>query len=138
VKKHGILQFDTLHRAHLTPKGWKNILGDKDEKDLCSPYNIFSIQVKCKYLSAALAKALTHYDTPLTFNEICASAVEKVNEFDFDGIVDVDVCDDAGSNANSPNHSAFMKITNPKTVMTWLCTFHCDNNFPNPARVQSD
>jgi hypothetical protein len=136
VKKHVISQFDTLHRAHLTPKGWKNILGDKDEKDLCSPYNIISIQVKCKYLSAALAKAsLTHYDTPLTFNEICASAIDKVNEFDFDDIVDVDACNDADSNANSPNHSAFMKTTNPKTVMIWLHTFYCDNNFPNPARV---
>jgi hypothetical protein len=138
VKKHVISQVDALRRAYLTPKGWRNILDDKDEKDLCSSYDIFSIQVKCKYLAATLSKALIHYDTTLTFNEICASAIDKVNEFDFDGIVDEDVCDDTDSTANSPNHSAFMKITNPKTVMTWLRTFRCDNNFPNPARVRSD
>lgn len=34
--------------------GWKLVLDDFDQNDLCSAYNIFNVQLKCRYIAFAL------------------------------------------------------------------------------------
>jgi hypothetical protein len=43
---------------YLTPQGWKAVVDDQDKNGLCTPYDIFVIQSKCKYLAATLTYAL--------------------------------------------------------------------------------
>jgi hypothetical protein len=60
--------------------GWKLMLDDFDAKDICSEYNIFNIQMKCKYLSVALRIALE--DMPSrTWVQGCNEAVRKVHQW---------------------------------------------------------
>jgi hypothetical protein len=84
---------------------------------LCTPYDIFHIQLKAKYLSVTLTQALSLYPTSIFLN-ICTSAIDRIDEVDYDG------CDTESTG----------RMRNPKTIMRWYRTF-CDNNhlFPNPA-----
>jgi hypothetical protein len=119
VKKHVQSQIQLLRKAYLTPQGWKNVVDDEDEDHLCTAYDIFILQTKCKYLAITLTHALSHYASTVNFLDICTHAIDKVNEFDFDGAEDEEF---------------FFKVKSPRTVMAWLRSFRKNNHFPNPAR----
>jgi hypothetical protein len=89
-----------------------------------------------------LTKTLTDYDTPLTFTDICIAAIDKVNNLDFDGVVDsgtVDVDDDVSQDEQDGNHpNSYMKVTHPRTIMMWMCVFCTKSKFPNPAVTSSN
>jgi hypothetical protein len=117
IKSLVLNQICTLRNAYLTVDGWKQIIDDFDNTNLCTHYDIFHIQLKAKYLSVTLTQALSFYQTS-TFLNICTSAIDRIDEVDYDS------CDTESTG----------RIRNPKTIMQWYRTF-CDNNhfFPNPA-----
>jgi hypothetical protein len=70
-----------LRRGHTTVGGWKLTLDDLDTRDICSAYDIFNIQMRCKYLSVALRIVLD--DMPsLTWRQCCNEAVQRVNNWE--------------------------------------------------------
>jgi hypothetical protein len=74
-------QIKQLRRGHTTVDDWKltMLLDDLDAKDICSAYDIFNIQMKCKYLSVALGIALD--DMPShTWFQCCNEEVRRVNQ----------------------------------------------------------
>ena len=48
-------------KAYLRPEGWRDIIDDKDEQDVCSPFQIFKVQQEAKYLYTTLACALKYF-----------------------------------------------------------------------------
>jgi hypothetical protein len=65
--------------------GWKAIVGDHDESDMCSLSNVFLLRLKAGCMYAALAHALSIYDNSNTsevqptFKHICQLAIDTVN-----------------------------------------------------------
>jgi hypothetical protein len=88
------------------------------------PLKIFVIWLKARYLSIALTQALSDYEDTKNFIDICAKAIQKVNDIDF------------GSNLINGNDGikGITWITSPKTVMQWLCDFRSNSCFSNPAQ----
>jgi hypothetical protein len=122
VKKHVMEQIQVLRDVFLTPHSWRQILDNKDCDDLCTPQDIFVLQVKAKYLAKTLSCALTLYPTTANFLDIYLAGIQIVNEFDYDEIV---------------NDTPSFKITDPKTVLAWLCVFHTNSTFKNPGFAHS-
>jgi hypothetical protein len=89
---------------------------------LCTPHDVFVIQLKCKCLVATLIHALTHYTSTVNFIDICKFAIEKVNNNDFNGFADDMDHDTVCSEGETDKDGKMMKITNADTVMCWLCT----------------
>jgi hypothetical protein len=78
VRKHIIAQTSILHKAYLTVEGWKIIVEDHNEEKICTPYEIFCLQKKVKYLSIPLIHALKLYETTTNFLGICTAAINTV------------------------------------------------------------
>jgi hypothetical protein len=47
-----------LTEAFSTPDGWKCVLDNQDSCQTCTPFQIYNIQMKCRYISIALQVAL--------------------------------------------------------------------------------
>lgn len=47
-------RIERLKKGYTTAKGWKLVLDDFDQKGLLTAYDIFHLQMKCKYVSLAL------------------------------------------------------------------------------------
>jgi hypothetical protein len=43
-----------LQQGYTAAAGWKLVIDDFDQQDLCLPYKIFNFQLKCRYISLAL------------------------------------------------------------------------------------
>jgi hypothetical protein len=125
VRKHIIAQIPILHKAYLTAEGWKNIIEDHDKENVCTPYEIFCLQKKAKYLSITLIHALKLYENTTNFLDICTAAINTVEEMDYDGYEVLSDCTD--------ECDMQLKIKNPRTIMHWLHTYRCKCWFPNPA-----
>jgi hypothetical protein len=123
VKQHISNQIRLLRRAYLTADGWRSIVDDKDEADVCSKHDIFMLQIKAKYLSVALTQVLSQYELGAALISICSDAIAKIDDVEFDGFEDDD--------------NECTRITDPRTIMRWLRVFRTSNTFPNPARVHS-
>jgi hypothetical protein len=75
---------------YLLPLGCKDILDNRDDNDTCTPFEIFSIQLKAECLAITLSVALELYASNRNFLDICDIAIKKVNELDGgDDFVDV-------------------------------------------------
>jgi hypothetical protein len=67
-----------LQRGHASATGWKLVIDDFDQQELCSQHESFIFQLKCRYVSLALRYALE--DMPdKTWMECCQKAVDTVN-----------------------------------------------------------
>jgi hypothetical protein len=123
VKRHVMSQVKTLRNAYLTYDGWREVITDGDSDDTCTPFDIFVIRMKSRYLSTALTCALGCYHCTDSFLDICSAAIDKINELDYDGC-----------SLEEYRDSKYTRISNPRTVMQWLRLFR-DNNgsFPNPS-----
>jgi hypothetical protein len=128
VRKHIIAQIPILRKAYLTAEGWKIIVEDHDEDNVCTPYEIFCLQKKAKYLAITLMHALKLYETTTNFLDICTAAINTVEEMDYDGYEVLSDCED--------ECDVQMKIKNPKTIMHWLRTYRRKCCFPNPASAR--
>jgi hypothetical protein len=70
--------------VYLSPLGW-DIIDDCDTDNTCTPFEIFSIQLKAKYLAITLSVALDLYTSNRNFLDICTIAIKRVNELDGGG-----------------------------------------------------
>ena len=43
LRKYTATQVNLLRKAYLSPEGWKDIIDDKDEQDVCSLFQIFKV-----------------------------------------------------------------------------------------------
>jgi hypothetical protein len=126
VKQHVQSQISILRAAYLSVDGWKNIVNDGDTANLCSAFDIFVIWLKARYLSITLTQALSDYEDTKNFIDICAKAIQKNDDIDFDGNL-----------INGDDETkGIICITSPRTVMQWLHNFRSDSCFPNPAQRQ--
>ena len=76
LRKYVATQVILLRKAYLSPEGWRDVIDDKDEQDVCSPFQIFEVQQKAKYLYATLACALKHFGvTTNKFLDICTQSL---------------------------------------------------------------
>ena len=51
-------RIERLTEAFSTPNGWKSVLEDRDATETCSPFQIYDLQIKCRYTAIALWIAL--------------------------------------------------------------------------------
>jgi hypothetical protein len=51
-------KIEKLKQGFAMEHGWKLIVDDFDAKEICTPNDIFNIQMNCKYVSLALCIAL--------------------------------------------------------------------------------
>jgi hypothetical protein len=67
-----------LQRGYTTATGWKLVIDDFDQQELCSRHKAFSFQLKCRYVSLALRYAVE--DMPLkTWLGCCSEAMCNQN-----------------------------------------------------------
>ena len=59
------------------PMGWKMLLDDFDQKDLCSSNEIFNIQTKSRYVCAALKYAVVNMPSQ-TWKDCCCFAIDTL------------------------------------------------------------
>jgi hypothetical protein len=58
AKDAAIERIERLEKGLSTATGWKRVIDDFDQQDLCSPHEAFNCQLKCQYVSLALRYAL--------------------------------------------------------------------------------
>lgn len=74
-------RIEALQKGNVNATGWKLTIDDFDQQELCSEHEIFTFQLKCRYLTLALRCALE--DMPdRTWLECCNDALEIVNRTD--------------------------------------------------------
>jgi hypothetical protein len=122
VEKHITEQIQRLRAVYLSPLGWQDILDDNDKDNPCTPFEIFSVQLKAKYLSVTLSVALELYASTINFLDICSIAIDKVN--DLDG---------GGDGGDLDTEKKIKKVTNARTVMQWLHDYRRECCFVNPS-----
>ena len=64
-----------------TATGWKRVMDDFDQQDLCSSHEAFNYQLKCRYVSLALRYALDEMPTK-TWLDCCQDSVDSINRTD--------------------------------------------------------
>ena len=106
-------RIERFQRGFTQPDGWKLVLDDFDQNNLCTSFDIFNIQMKCRYVVMALR--LAEKEMPrLTWKQCCHRAVEQVNGFE-----------------------GHQYIRNLETVRIWHHTIRESNDcFPNPQIVR--
>jgi hypothetical protein len=102
-------RIERLKQGFATAHGWKLVVQDFDARDLCTPNDIFTVQMKCKYVSLALRIALEEMPG-IRWMQCCERAIQEFGR--------VEGHDHIGS---------------PKTVQQWHLTFRRNNeSFLNP------
>ena len=92
-------RIERLKQGFATAHGWKLVVQDFDARDLCTPNDIFTVQMKCKYVSLALRIALEEMPG-IRWMQCCERAIQEFGR--------VEGHDHIGS---------------PKTVQQWHLTF---------------
>jgi hypothetical protein len=103
-------------------------VNDKDVNDICTPYDVFVLRLKAQYLAVTLKVALTKYETTTNFLEICSIAIDKINKIDYEE-------QELVSDDDEDDNFTPMKITNPRTIMEWLCIFHQSSYLAMPSQT---
>jgi hypothetical protein len=98
-----------LQRGYTTATGWKLIIDDFDQQELCSRHEAFTFQLKCRYVSLALRYAVK--DMPSKTWLSCSSeAIDSICQM------------------NGVAH-----VKNKETVSCWhLASLRNNEAFPNP------
>jgi hypothetical protein len=76
---------------------------------LCTSFDIFVIRLKARYLSVTLTQVLIDYEDTANFLDICATAIQKIDDINFDGTTSDNVNDDKG----------IIRISSPRILMQW-------------------
>ena len=63
AKKHAQERAQRLIAAYASGEGWRMIVKDNDSNDLCTPHDIFKLQMQAKYISLSLRIALKSMST---------------------------------------------------------------------------
>ena len=61
--------------------GWRALVDDFDQKQMCTPHDIFKIQQRRKYLSHALYLAMENMPQK-TWIECCRMAIKDIDKFE--------------------------------------------------------
>jgi hypothetical protein len=69
-----IERIERLEKGLSTATGWKRVIDDFDQQDLCSPHEAFNCQLKCRYVSLALRYALEEMPAK-TWLDCCKDAL---------------------------------------------------------------
>ena len=108
-----------LTEAFSTPAGWKCILEDRDSKQTCSAFQIYNIQIKCRYIAIALRIALQKMGRGAggaTWLDCCQEAMNTVNQF---------------------NNITYIKFH--RTIQGWHLLYRRNGEcFPNPNTHKKD
>ena len=106
-------RINKLTEAFSTPDGWKCILEDRDACQTCTPFQIYNVQMKCRYIAIALRVALRKMGQGaggVTWLECCRQAMDTVNEF---------------------NNNTYIKFH--RTIQQWHLMYRRNSEcFPNP------
>ncbi len=98
-----------LQRGYTTATGWKLVIDDFDQQELCSRHEAFSFQLKCRYVSLALRYAVEDMPSK-TWLGCCSEAIDSI--YRMDGVA---------------------HVKNKETVSRWHLAFRRNNEaFPNP------
>jgi hypothetical protein len=109
VQKHIHSQISILRTTYLSADGCKAIIDNEDIENLCTSFDIFVIQLKARYLSVTLTQVLIDNEDTANFLDICATAIQKIDDIDFDGTTSDNVNDDKG----------IIWISSPRRLMQW-------------------
>ena len=109
-----------LKHAYTTANGWKDLVNDNDQKDMCTNVDIFNIKQKAKYLAIALKIALD--EMPLiTWSDSCSKALSIVDNF----------------NSQLGDFDDERALKWGGTIQHWLRLFRSNSeSFPNPHYVR--
>ena len=106
-------RIERFKQGYATAEGWKLVLDDFDQNKLCSAFDIFNIQMKCRYVVAALKVAIQEMPT-LSWRQCLNKGVSLVNELE-----------------------GVQHIKNGETVRIWHQVIRENNEcFPNPQVVR--
>ena len=112
-------RIERLTEAFSTPNGWKSVLEDRDATETCSPFQIYDLQIKCRYTAIALRIALRKMGRGpgrATWSDCCRESIQTVNEF---------------------NNTTYIK--NQETIQRWHLLYRRnDECFPNPNTYKKD
>ena len=112
-------RINKLTEAFSTPDGWKCVLEDRDASQTCTPFQIYNIQMKCRYIAIALRVALRKMGQGaggVTWLECCQQAMHTVNEF---------------------NNTTYIKFH--RTIQQWHLIYRRNYEcFPNPNTHKKD
>jgi hypothetical protein len=98
-----------LQGGYTTATGWKLVIDDFDQQELCSWHEVFNFQLKCRYVSLALRYAVEDMPSK-TWLGCCSEAIDSI--YRMDGVA---------------------HVKNKETVSRWHSAFRRNNEaFPNP------
>ena len=107
-------------QAYTTSNGWRSIVEDNDQNNMCTENDIFNIRQKAKYVSIALKIALDEMPS-ITWSECCDRAVSVVQEFS----------SKMGDSIDSTG------LKNGVTIQRWFRIFRSNSEtFPNSHYVR--
>ena len=112
-------RINKLTKAFSLPDGWECVLEDQDSTQTCSTFQIYNIQIRCRYLAIALRIALKKMGQGpgrATWLDCCQEAMATVNEF---------------------NNSTYIRFHG--TIRKWHLLFRRNGEcFPNPNTHKKD
>jgi hypothetical protein len=98
-----------LQRGYTTATGWKLVIDDFEQQELCSRHEAFTLQLKCRYVALALCYSVEDMP-PETWLSCCSEAIDSI--YRMIGVA---------------------HVKNKETVSHWHLAFRCNNEaFPNP------
>ena len=112
---------ENFKNAYLTCEGWRYIISDNDQENMCTLHDIHIIRLKAMYLAIALNTALQHMPQK-TWAMCCDDAVTLVKEF----------YQHLGENSSNS-----ILTKNGKTIQKWFCTWKKNScSFHNPHFIR--
>jgi hypothetical protein len=70
-----------LQRGYTTATGWKLVIDNFDQQELCSRHKAFTFQLKCRYVSLALRYAVEDMPSK-TWLSCCSEAIDSIYRMD--------------------------------------------------------
>ena len=106
--------------------GWKHNIEDGDELNVCTHFDIFLLQLKCKYISISLKIALEElHKSDMTWEKCCRLAIQRINELEVND-------DDEKGNNNVIYYRHTNSIICFWTIQRWHLDFpRNDESFKN-------
>ena len=122
-----------LRAGYKTFEGWKHNVEEHDKKNICTHYDIFMLEQKCKYISISLKIALEYLHMPdWTWLKCCQKAIEKVNELEGND-------EDEEGNENVEVYRQTNCVVSGRTIQHWHLEYRKgDESFKNVTASRMD
>ena len=110
-----------MRYGHKHHEGWRQNLEDKDKNNVCTHYDIFTIQMKCKYVSTALRIALKSIHEPdMNWDKCCKKAIDSINLLE-------GTDDEEEGKLNIEKYRHTNSILNSRTIQKWHLDYRKNN-----------